>query len=168
MITKYTFSLKNNNKNTNTFCSKCAYCTKSTDYSKMLDDLINADIKEKNPWLYGYNNDPDTKTIKIKIKANEPTDLIDAFVKESSMNNVYEFFKGYKFSNKKCPFIKDKIYYLADGTPFYLTDDYITIGFNTYYFYEFGNPIFINGLTDSFKKTIATIYIDGLKITIKK
>lgn len=153
MITKYTFSLKNNNKNTNTFCSNCAYCTKSTDYSKMLDDLINADIKEKNPWLYTGDTTP--KTIKIKI--NDP----------NSMANVYSFFNGYKFTNN-CPFIKDKIYYLADGTPFYLTDDYITIGFNTYYFYEFGNPIFINGLTDSFKKTIATIYINGLKITIKK
>ena len=157
MITKYTFSLKDNNKINNTFCGNCKYNT-STDYSKMLDDLINADIKEKNPWLF-TDSTPKTETVKIKINGNTANTF--------KMTDVYNFFNGYKFTNK-CPFIKDKIYYLADGTPFYLTDDYITIGFNTYYFYEFGNPIFINGMTDSFKKTIATIYIDGLKITIKK
>ena len=74
---------------------------------------------------------------------------------------------GMKFGDS-CPYIEDKIYYLADGTPFYFTKDYITIGFNTYYFYEFANPLFIKGLTKDFKKTIATIYINGLKITIKK
>lgn len=157
-MTKYTFSLKDNNKTNNTFCSNnCKYNT-STDYSKILDALIDADIKAKNDWLYTYSI-PTTETIKIKID--------DKPANSFKMTDVYKFFNGYKFTNK-CPFIKDKIYYLADGTPFYLTDDYITIGFNTYYFYEFGNPIFINGLTDSFKKTIATIYIDGLKITIKK
>ena len=161
MITKYTFSLKNNNKNinTNTFYSKYP------NYSKILDDLIASDIKAKNTWLNTSNTSDNI--IKIKINDSEPTDLISAIVKESSMNNVYEFFKGYKFS-KKSPFIKDKIYYLADGTPFYLTDDYITIGFKTYYFYEFGMPTFIGSLSEDFKKTIATIYVDGLKITIKK
>ena len=59
-------------------------------------------------------------------------------------------------------------YYLTDGTPFYITDDYITIGFNTYYFYEFNTPKFFAGLSDDMKKTICTIYVDGLKITIKK
>ena len=157
MITKYTFSLKDNNKTNNTFCSNCKYNT-STDYSKILDDLINADIKAKNTWLYDYTA-PKTNTINIKIN--------DKPINSFKMTDVYEFFNGYKFT-KNCPFIKDKIYYLADGTPFYLTDDYITIGFNTYYFYEFGMPTFISSLSKDIKKTIATIYIDGLKITIKK
>ena len=39
-MTKYTFSLKNNN-NTTTFFTPS---NKSTDYSKMLDDLIFSDI----------------------------------------------------------------------------------------------------------------------------
>ena len=156
-MTKYTFSLKDNNKTNNTFCSNCKYNT-STDYSKMLDDLINADIKEKNPWLF-TDSTPKTETVKIKINGNTANTF--------KMTDVYNFFNGYKFTNK-CPFIKDKIYYLADGTPFYLTDDYITIGFDTYYFYEFGMPTFISGLSKDIKKTIATIYIDGLKITIKK
>ena len=150
MITKYTFSLKNNNKTNNTnSCFFCGACPKST---KTLDDYINDDIMAKNSWLYGDTN---KKTIKIKI--DDP----------ACMSNIYSYFNGFKFSNT-CPYEEDKIYYLADGTPFYFTKDYITIGFNTYYFYEFGNPIFISGLTKKMKKTIATIYIDGLKITIKK
>lgn len=150
MITKYTFSLKNNNKTNNTnSCFFCGACPKST---KTLDDYIYDDIKAKNAWLYGDTN---KKTIKINI--DNPT----------CMSNIYNYFKCYNFSDS-CPYKEDKIYYLADGTPFYFTKDYITIGFNTYYFYEFGNPIFISGLTNNIKKTIATIYIDGLKITIKK
>lgn len=147
---KYTFTIKNNNKTNN--INSCPFfntCAKST---KTLDDYINDDIMAKNSWLYGDTN---KKTIKINI--DNPT----------CMSNIYSYFNGFKFSND-CPYIEDKIYYLADGTPFYFTKDYITIGFNTYYFYEFGNPIFISGLTKKMKKTIATIYIDGLKITIKK
>ena len=150
MITKYTFSLKDNNK-TN---PSIYYNTDSTNYSKILDDLINANIKEKNASWLNYDT-PATKTIKINISSPK------------FMSKTYSYFNGFKFGDS-CPYIEDKIYYLADGTPFYFTKDYITIGFNTYYFYEFANPLFIKGLTKDFKKTIATIYINGLKITIKK
>lgn len=148
---KYTFTLKSNNNNINN-TSSCFFCNTCSKSTKTLDDYINDDIMAKNSWLYGDTN---KKTIKINI--DNPT----------CMSNIYSYFNGFKFSND-CPYIEDKIYYLADGTPFYFTKDYITIGFNTYYFYEFGNPIFISGLTKKMKKTIATIYIDGLKITIKK
>ena len=148
---KYTFTLKSNNNNINN-TSSCFFCNAYPKSTKTLDDYINDDIMAKNSWLYGDTN---KKTIKINI--DNPT----------CMSNIYSYFNGFKFSND-CPYIEDKIYYLADGTPFYFTKDYITIGFNTYYFYEFGNPIFINGLTKKMKKTIVTIYIDGLKITIKK
>ena len=148
---KYTFTLKSNNNNINN-TSSCFFCNAYPKSTKTLDDYINDDIMAKNSWLYGDTN---KKTIKINI--DNPT----------CMSNIYSYFNGFKFSND-CPYIEDKIYYLADGTPFYFTKDYITIGFNTYYFYEFGNPIFISGLTKKIKKTIATIYIDGLKITIKK
>ena len=147
---KYTFTIKNNNKTNN--INSCPFfntCAKST---KTLDDYIYDDIMAKNSWLYGDTNN---KTIKINI--DNPT----------CMSSIYSYFNGFKFGNTY-PYEEDKIYYLADGTPFYFTKDYITIGFNTYYFYEFGNPIFISGLTNKMKKTIATIYIDGLKITIKK
>ena len=148
---KYTFTLKSNNNNINN-TSSCFFCNAYPKSTKTLDDYINDDIMAKNSWLYG-----DTNKKAIKIKIDDPT----------CMSNIYSYFNGFKFSND-CPYKEDKIYYLADGTPFYFTKDYITIGFNTYYFYEFGNPIFISGLTKKMKKTIATIYIDGLKITIKK
>ena len=152
-MTKYTFSLKNNNNTTTFFTPK----SKSTDYSKMLDDLIFSDLINKNPWL---------KTTK---KNNTSTIIMKDFdlYGDSLDKKVCNYFANCKLDNN-CPFIKDKIYYLANGTPFYLTDDYITIGFDTYYFYEFGNPTFFYNLNDSMKKTICEIYVDGLKITIKK
>jgi len=151
-MTKYTFSLKNNN-NTTTFFTPS---NKSTDYSKMLDDLILSDIINKNEWLKTTKNNNSTIILKD----------IDLYG-DSLDKKVCSYFANYKLGNN-CPFIKDKIYYLADGTPFYITDDYITIGFNTYYFYEFGKPMFFSNLSESMKKTICEIYVDGLKITIKK
>ena len=148
-MTKYTFTLKNNNNNT--FFTPSS---KSTDYSKMLDDLILSDLINKNPWL---------KT----TKKNTSTIILDNLYGDSLDKKVCSYFANCKLGNN-CPFIKDKIYYLTDGTPFYLTDDYITIGFDTYYFYEFGKPTFFYNLSESMKKTICEIYVDGLKITIKK
>lgn len=151
-MTKYTFSLNNNN-NTTTFFTPS---NKSTDYSKMLDDLIFSDIINKNEWLKTTKNNNSTIILKD----------IDLYG-DNLDKKVCSYFANYKLGND-CPFIKDKIYYLADGTPFYITDDYITIGFNTYYFYEFGKPMFFSNLSESMKKTICEIYVDGLKITIKK
>ena len=151
-MTKYTFSLKNNN-NTTTFFTPS---NKSTDYSKMLDNLIFSDIINKNEWLKTTKNNNSTIILKD----------IDLYG-DSLDKKVCSYFANYKLGND-CPFIKDKIYYLADGTPFYITDDYITIGFNTYYFYEFGKPMFFSNLSENMKKTICEIYVDGLKITIKK
>lgn len=153
-MTKYTFSLKNNNNTTTFFTPK----SKSTDYSKMLDDLILSDIINKNTWLKTEKKNNTGNTIYLK-----DFDLYG----DSLDKKVCSYFANYKLG-KDCPFIKDKIYYLTDGTPFYITDDYITIGFNTYYFYEFGKPLFFTNLSDSMKKTICEIYVDGLKITIKK
>ena len=168
-MTKYTFNLKNKN-NDNSFI----YTNPSSkpDYSKMLDDLIASDIAAKNEYLFGDYNKPTTETIKIKIKNNSEDSIINNIIDDASKKKITiidacNFFSNFK-KNNFGPFIKDKIYYLSDGTPFYLTDDYITIGFDTYYFYEFGKPTFLSTISDSFKKTIMTIFIDGLKITIKK
>jgi hypothetical protein len=129
----------------------------------MLDDLIASDLIAKNPWL-NASTKTDGETIKIKI--NTTVDDLYSKAINIPLNDTYNYL--YNFKLGKCPFIKDKIYYLADGTPFYVTDDYITIGFNTYYFYEFGEPTFLSSLSENMKKTIATIYVAGLKITIKK
>lgn len=156
-MTKYTFKIKNN---PSTFFTPS---NKSTNYSKILDDLILDDLIKKNEWLNTKTyiipgNDYTTKkTSTIKIKFDDSEDLY---------GKVCKFFADK--DSLKNTFIKDKIYYLADGTPFYITDDYITIGFNTYYFYEFDTPKFFYSLNDDIKKTICTIYVDGLKITLKK
>lgn len=162
-MTKYTFNPKNN---PSTF-----YCPfyKSTDYSKVLDDLIAADIKDKNPWLY---NTPNTGTdkIKIKIKVNDKPysdDLETAFLfgdKKYSFNTACNFLAGLC---NYCPFQKNKTYKLSNGDYIMITDDYIHINDEMYFFNLMDNDFFYN-LSNNMKKTIATIYIDGLKITIKK
>ena len=176
MIKKYTFSTNNNSKNFNiSGCPFCNKCNKSTDYSKMLDDLIAADIKEKNPWLYGsYNIDDDyiiSEPKKIKIKINSSyidDDLENAFIfgnKKYSYNTAFNFFKNLGCLN--CPFKKNVKYKLTDGTYLTITDDYIHINDEMYFFNLMDDTFFLN-LNKPLKKTIATIYIDGLKINIKK
>ena len=168
-MTKYTFNPKNN---PSTF-----YCPfyKSTNYSKVLDDLIASDIAEKNPWLYGYNNTatntcsecPMNTKIKIKIKDNSSDDLENAFIFGDKNDN---FTKAYNFLTKlafKCPFEKNKVMKLSNGDYIMITDDYIHINDQIFYFNLMDDNFFYT-LGDSMKKTIATIYTDGLKITIKK
>ena len=167
-MTKYTFSLKNNNNN---IFSTPSY--KSTDYSKVLDDLIAADIAEKNPWLYGYNtiginNNP---KIKITLKDNDSFDsLEEAFIfggkkkYNITFNDACKFLAGLKLN---CPFKKNTTYKLSNGDYIEVTDDYIHINDKMYFFNLMDDTFFLN-LGEKMKKTIATIYIDGLKITIKK
>ena len=82
MMTKYTFSLKNN---PTTFY---APNYKSTDYSKILDDLINDDIIEKNFWL-GNTTKKDTDTIKIKINDKYSNDNIIDAVDPTAINHLW-------------------------------------------------------------------------------
>ena len=163
-MTKYTFSLKNN---PNTFY---APKYKSTDYSKVLDDLIAADIKEKNPWLYG--NDTITTSGNIKIKINNTDkyydDLESTFLFGGNttikMNDAYNFLLNLA---NDCPFKKNTTYKLSNGDYIEITDDYIHINEKMYFFNLMDDDFFYN-LSKKMKKTIATIYVDGLKITIKK
>lgn len=168
MITKYTFYPKNN--------SSTMYCPfyKSTDYSKVLDDLIAADIAEKNPWLNGYNSSstscescPLKTKIKIKIKDNSYNDLDNAFIfgnKGAEFDKACRFLSGLSY---KGPFKKDVKYKLSNGDIIVVSDDYIHINDQIFY-YDLMDNYFFNSLSDNMKKTIATIYVDGLKITIKK
>lgn len=164
---KYTFSIKNN---PSTFY---APNYKSTDYSKVLDDLIAADIKEKNPWLYGNNNTIKTNGNTIKIKLNGfntyNNDLETAFIygdtnKKYTLTDAFAFLKNLAFT---CPFKKNTTYKLSNGDLIEITDDYIHINEKMYFFNLMDDAFFFN-LSEPLKKTIATIYIDGLKITIKK
>lgn len=173
-MTKYTFNLKNNSNFTSTnTCPFYNKCKKSIDYSKVLDDIIAADIKEKNPWLYGYNNYITKKPGTINIKFTSPDtsfdDLENAFIygdKTYYYNNAYNFLKTLG-TCINCPFKKNIKYKLSDGTYFKITDDYIHINDEMYFFNLMDDDFFYN-LSCPLKKTIATIYIAGLKITIKK
>lgn len=168
-MTKYTFSLKNN---PSTFYTP-KY--KSTDYSKVLDDLIAADIKDKNPWLFGSTT-TNTCTgcplasscnpkIKINIKTKDPLEDIFAWGNTNySYNTAFNFLANL---NNFGPFEKDVKYKLSTGDIITITDDYIHINDQMYFFNLMDNNFFYN-LSANMKKTIATIYIAGLKITIKK
>lgn len=159
---KYTFNL-NNNPSTYT----CPFY-KSTDYSKVLDDLIAADVKKNNPWLY---TDEKSDTPKINIKINgTPTvnnDLETAFIfgkKNDDYNKACKFLRNFSTYS---PFKKNKTYKLSNGDYIEVTDDYIHINDQMYFFNLMDDTFFYN-LNDNLKKTICTIYVDGVKITIKK
>lgn len=172
-MTKYTFSINNSNNTSKTngcpFYGKC----KSTDYSKMLDDLINADIIEKNGWLNAgtktntscpYINYTDT----IKINTgNLLSDIHTILDKKEAYEDAYKFFANYN-TYGMCPFKKNKLYKISDDIKFMILIDGILINDKMFFFDDFNDFDFISALTPKMKKTIATIYTDGLKITIKK
>ena len=170
-MTKYTFNLKNNSNNTSNTCPFFNKCNKSTDYSKILDDLINADIKEKNPWLYTTSSSyTPGNTIKINYNINDDDDIITTACKtleyNDALNKAFKFFANYNIGT--CPFKTNKLYKIGDDIKFMILIDGILINDKMFFFDDFNDYSFLNLLTKKEKKTIATIYTDGLKITIKK
>ena len=166
---KYTFSLNNNTNNN---------FRTTTNYSKILDDLIHDDIMSKNYYLNNGNiwssTNSSTKTTgdkyldkmiglgdNIKIKTIGLKDA-KAFAEASN------FLANYGKKTTKIPYEYGKVYELSDGTPIIFFDDSIQIGFDLYYFDDFKNTYFLNTITPNLKKTILSIYVDGLKISIVK
>lgn len=174
---KYTFTFNNSNTSKNIFTCPFSSTCKSTDYSKVLDDLIAADIKEKNPWLYSSSYTSTCplatgKKIKININPTINDDLETAFIYGDKFDKKYniDLIDAYNFLTNlgtNCPFKKNTTYKLSSGDYIEVTDDYIHINDKMYFFNLMDNYFFTN-LNNNLKKTIATIYIDGLKITIKK
>lgn len=170
-MTKYTFNLKNNSNNTSNTCPFFNKCNKSTDYSKILDDLINADIKEKNSWLYTTSSSyTPGNTIKINYNINDDDDIITTACKtleyNDALNKAFKFFANYNIGT--CPFKTNTLYKIGDDIKFMILIDGILINDKMFFFDDFNDYSFLNLLTKKEKKTIATIYTDGLKITIKK
>lgn len=154
---KYTFTKISNNNSSNIGINSGS----NTNYSKILDDLIAADIIDKNPYLtsYGYTSPKNyyfTDTIG-KI-SDDDIAYIDAI----------KFFKNYGKKTTRHPYIIGKTYELEDGTPIIFFEDSIQIGFDLYYFDDFSKPLFLKNISTSLKKKIAEIYISGLKISIYK
>ena len=162
MNTTYTFKLNNNN--TNTKFSNNYFRTKSTDYSKILDDLILDDIIAKNSWLGIDKKKTDDAFIDNLIKESKKYEC-PTFT-DTDFNKAALFL--FNLNKNNCPFKKYKTYELSDGTMFEITDDYIHINEKMYFFNDFGDTIFLSNLPKKEKKTLCTIYTDSLKITIKK
>lgn len=169
-MNKYTFKLSETNKSNNTI-SNNNY--DKNYYSKVLDNLIHADIIEKNPYLvdYGYSSDTtgDVYLDKIIGLDKKNTIKINGYLKDATdFANAANFLANYnKTKAIKLPYEYGKTYTLTDGTPIIFFDDSIQIGFDLYYYNDFNKPFFLENLTPSIKKTICTIYVNGLKITIK-
>lgn len=161
---KYTFYPKNN--------PSTIYCPfyKSTDYSKVIDDLISADIAEKNSWLNtGINDTSNTIKIKVNNSTNNFLGEIHSILnKKDAYDEAVKILSNYNFYTLPYYYKAKTLYYLADGTPFMILEDGILIGSKMFFYDDLNNCTFLNGLTNKLKKTIATIYVDGLKITIKK
>ena len=167
---KYTFTIKNN---------PTTYYTpsyKSTDYSKVLDDLINADIKDKNPWLFTTSTTckatcPFNNICTPKINITDSDDIITTACKtleyEDNLKKAFKFFANYNLGGF-CPYKMNKLYKINDDIKFMILIDGILINDKMFFYDDFNNLSLMNALSANMKKTIATIYVDGLKITIKK
>jgi len=143
---------------------------KCTNYSKILDDLIYDDIKEKNYYLSGnewFTPKHDDIIDNIIGEKKNTITIINGDCAGCPFKNACKLFKNYNTNKNKLKFKTNTLYYIGD-TPIMLFDDSIQIGFDLYYFKDFDDLSFLESLSQKIKKTIATIYIDGLKITIKK
>lgn len=146
-MTTYTFKTIKNNNSSN----------KSNNYSKILDNIIAADIAKKNSYLFNHDTTPSTKACLNTIG------IIDTdYIKAANFLANYNTKK-----TKKLPFIIGKIYELADGTPIIFYDDEIQIGFDLYSYSDFGNIELINAIPAPKKKLIIDIFYKGTNINIK-
>ena len=155
MITTYTFGKKNNSIKKNIFPSS------KPNYSKVLDDIILADIIKKNSYLFTSKKTEDDYLTDIILNAKTPKDI--------ELKNATKFLANYnKVKNiYTLPFKLNTKYTLADGTPIIFYDDEIQIGFDYYSYADFGDIAFINALTPKKKKIIIDIYASsGININI--
>lgn len=150
MITTYTFG-----KSNNSFNNKFFHTSSKPNYSKIIDDIILADVIDKNKYLFKSSNTDYIDDILLNAK---PTKEIDDELLKATM-----FLANYKKPKKSyiLPFKLNTLYTLADGTPIIFFDDEIQIGSDSYKYTEFGNLSFINKLTPSKKKIIIDIYTKG-------
>lgn len=147
MITTYTFGKKNNNS------ANFFHTSSKPNYSKILDDIIIADVIKKNSYLLNtgstYTNNIDD--ILIGSSYGYTTSDLDKAIK---------FLANYKKNKKiyKIPYTLNKMYTLSDGTPIIFYDDEIQIGFDTYKYADFSDLSFINALTPKKKDIIINIF----------
>lgn len=154
MITTYTFG-KNNNNSTKFF-----HTSSKPNYSKILDDIIAADIIKKNSYLFNTTKNEDADYFMSKTYP---------YTNNSKLNNAINFLANYKKYSKtyNLPYIIGKCYTLADGTPIVFYENNIQIGYDFYDYDDFLSTSFLNSLSSNKKKIIIDIYAGaGTNITI--
>lgn len=140
---KYTFNIKNNTGNN---------FRTNTNWSKVLDNYILADVIAKNPYL----KTNEERFIDSAFAAIKPFDDDHIIIKNGTKTTFdNEFINAVKFLKSYTP--KDKYYELSDGTPIVFFEDEIQIGFDLIPRDEFTD--FISTFTPAKKKTIIDIYI---------
>lgn len=149
MIKTFTFGKINNNKN-NTFC----FNNNSTNYSKILDNIIIADITKKNDFL--FKNKKSYTIDDILLGATHKYD-------SSDLDKAIKFLTNYKTLKKSytLPYKLNKMYTLSDGTPIIFYDDEIQIGFDVYKYDDFSDYSFLDSLNKKTKDIIINIYTTG-------
>lgn len=149
MITTYTFGKKNTSKNIFSFQKSSS----KPNYSKILDDIIIADVIDKNDYLF-----------KAAKKADSAI-IFDALIGKSTnkFDNAVHFLANYKKfkKNYSIPYTYGKMYKLSDGTPIVFYEDEVQIGFDSYKYDDFSDTLFLSNLTSNKKKIIIDIYTNG-------
>ena len=152
MITTYTFGNKNNTSKKNIFSFPKS--SNKPNYSKILDDLIIADVIDKNDYLFKSG-------ISAKAKKIEDAIIFNSLIgnTNSALDNAIKFLANYKKLKKNytIPHTLGKMYTLTDGTPIVFYDDEIQIGFDTYKYTDFSDPLFLSSLNNNTKKLIINI-----------
>lgn len=126
-------------------------------WTKIIDDLILANVKKCNPWL-NYT------------KSSDAADIFSASINKKKNNSDF-FAKAAKYLSTNSPknskkFIIGKTYYFGN-TPIIFYDDEIQIDCETFSYDSFDDFDFLNSLTEKNKKTIIDIYIkDNADVTI--
>ena len=145
----YTFTTSNINNSKN-FIDEIIGKSKSTNYSKILDDIIYDNVIKKNSYLF-------TGMKKSRYIGDVDSDFLKAA----------EFLANYKEpKNKLYDFIIGRTYYLSDNTPIIFYDDEIQIGFDVFKYSDFTSTDFISAIAPKMKNTIIDIYTNARNLTI--
>ena len=149
MIKTYKFTTKKNNNTTFIPFNTISY---EPNYSEIIDNIILADIKKKNSYLFTSDSTTYIPLSSSYLKAD------DKFIKAA---NFLANYKKNKKIYKTIPYELGKMYTLSDGTPIVFYDDEIQIGFDTFKYSDFSDLSFLNGISDNTKKIIINIYTTG-------
>ena len=148
MIKTYKFTTKKNNNTTFIPFNTISY---EPNYSEIIDNIILADIKKKNSYLFTSDSTTYIPLSSSYLKAD------DKFIKAA---NFLANYKKNKKIYKTIPYELGKMYTLSDGTPIVFYDDEIQIGFDTFKYSDFSDLSFLNGISDNTKKAIINISIN--------